>query len=239
MRRMARWVSAVAVVVLVGALSLVAISGGRGGRPADAGPTFVKGVDNPYFPLVPGRTLVYRGIRDGRMQVDRVTTASRTKTVDGVEATVVRDVAKHGDRLVEKTFDWYAQDDQGNVWYLGENTKEYDADGHVASTEGSWEAGVDGASPGIVMEADPAVADGYRQEYYAGHAEDQAWILHVGGKLHLPYGNVHHVLRTMEWTRLEPRVVDEKWYAPGLGIVYETTAAGGKETAALVKVVGP
>jgi hypothetical protein len=150
---------------------------------------------------------------------------------------VVRDVARHGTHLIEKTFDWYSQDDAGTVWYHGENTKDYDRHGNVKSTEGSWTAGVDGARPGIIMEAHPHVADGYRQEYYAGHAEDTAWILTIGTSLTVPYGRLHDVLRTMEWSRLEPKVVDQKDYAPGIGIVYEVTVAGGQETSKLVRIV--
>ena len=208
--------------------------------PATAAATsraFVRRVDNPYYPLVPGTTYVYKGVRDGRSQVDRVTVLHRTKEIQGVTTTVVRDVARHGRHLIEKTFDWFAQDEGGTVWYFGENTKEYDRSGHVVSTEGSWTSGVDGARRGIIMEAHPAPADGYRQEYYAGHAEDQAWILSRGTSLTVPYGHLHDVLRTMEWSRLEPRVVDEKYYARGIGIVYEVTVAGGEETAQLVKIV--
>jgi hypothetical protein len=194
-------------------------------------------IDNPYFPLVPGTTEVYRGVRDGEQQVDRVTALKKTKVVDGVTTRVVRDVARHGSRLLEKTFDWYAQDEAGTVWYYGENTKDYDRQGNVKSTEGSWTAGVHGARPGIIMEAHPHVSDGYRQEYYAGHAEDMAWILSIGTSLTVSYGRVHDVLRTMEWSRLEPKVVDEKYYAPGLGIVDEVTVAGGQETSQLVRVV--
>ena len=160
----------------------------------------------------------------------------RTKQILGVTATVIRDVSLHHGRPLEATFDWYAADDDGNVWYLGEDTKEFDENGHVISTEGSWEAGVDGAVPGIIMLADPQVNDAYRQEFYAGHAEDQAWIVRMGGRFTVPYGTVHDVIRSLEWTRLEPNVVTLKVYAPDLGIVYERTLSGGKEIAALVSV---
>jgi hypothetical protein len=197
---------------------------------------FVAVVDNPYYPLTPGTTLVYKGVRDGQTQVDRVTVTDHAKTILGVAVTVVHDVAKHKGERLEQTWDWFAQDVDGNVWYFGEDTKSYDAQGNVQSTEGSWEAGVDGAEAGIIMEADPQPADGYRQEYYRGHAEDQAWILSIRGSLSVPYGRLHRVLRTMEWTPLEPNVVDQKYYAPGIGIVYEVTVAGGQEVAQLVSV---
>jgi hypothetical protein len=240
-RKLLGFAGAAAVVGALAAPAAVAGSTGSSPRssigPAMPGPaSWVTVVDNPYYPLPVGTTFVFRGVRDGQTQVDRVTVTDKTRVVQSVTTTVVRDVAKHGTRLLEKTFDWFAQDDQGNVWYFGEDTKEYDAKGHVVSTEGSWEAGVDGAEAGIIMFADPQPPTGYRQEYLAGHAEDMAWILSRGGGLTVPYGRVHHVLRTMEWTPLEPRVVDQKLYAPGLGIVLEKTLAGGDEFAQLVEV---
>jgi len=223
------------VTVCVGAGVWVGVSGPATAAGID--PTqFVSGVDNPYYPLPPGSTLIYRGVRDGASQVDRVHVTNRTKLVQGVETVVVLDIAKHSGRVIEKTYDFFAQDVDGNVWYMGENTKEFDAHGHVTSTEGSWEAGVDGAVAGIIMEAAPQVADGYRQEYLAGHAEDQAWILTLDNSIDVPYGRLHKVIRTMEWSPLEPNVVDEKWYAPGIGIVREVSVAGGQEVAKLVAV---
>jgi hypothetical protein len=198
---------------------------------------FVSVIDNPYYPLPVGRTLVYRGMRDGQIQIDRVTVLSRTRVVEGVTATVVRDVAKHGKTLLEKTFDWFAQDDQGVVWYLGENTKAYRPNGTV-DTSGSWEAGVNDAEPGIVMEADPQVPDGYRQEYLAGEAEDTAWIIDRGGAVSVPYGTLRHALTTLEFARIEPDVIDEKVYAPGIGIVREVARDGDQEVAKLIKVIG-
>lgn len=235
----ARWIAVAALLVsLAGSAWVAGIGAQAVTRTAGAidPANFVSGVDNPYYPLTPGTTLVYRGVRDGQSQVDRVHITDRTKTIQGVEAMVVLDVARHNGTLLEKTFDWYAQDVDGNVWYLGEDTKEYDANGHVISTEGSWEAGVHHAEAGIIMLAKPQPPDGYRQEYLAGHAEDQAWVLSRGGSLAVPYGRVQHVLRTMEWTPLEPDVVDQKYYAPGLGIVLEKAVAGGDEVAKLVAV---
>jgi len=198
---------------------------------------FVSVIDNPYYPLPVGRTLVYTGIRDGQTQVDRVTVTDKTKVIGGVTATVVRDVARHGSRLLEKTTDWFAQDVHGNVCYLGEDTKAYDANGHV-DTSGSWEAGVGGAVAGIIMEAAPRIPDSYRQEFFPGEAEDTAWIIGRGGSLRVPYGVVHDVLTSLEHTALEPDVIDEKAYAPGLGIVLERAIAGGQEVAKLVSVIG-
>ncbi len=231
------------VLLGIAVMSLAAVSWAGPSAPAVRPPpatldpaNFVAVVDNPYYPLPPGRILVYKGVRDGLTQTDRVTVTNQTKVIQGVTTTVVRDVARHGTRLLEQTTDWYAQDVDGNVWYFGEDTKSYDANGQVVSTEGSWETGVDGAVPGIIMEANPRSPDGYRQEFYKGHAEDQAWVLSRGGSLSVPYGLVHHVLRTMEWTALEPSVVDQKYYSPGLGIVREISVAGGHEVAKLARV---
>jgi|SRR6266540_3372670 len=198
---------------------------------------FVRHVTNPYFPLKPGALLVYKGIKDGQSQVDRVFVTYRTKTILGVHATVVRDIARHKGRILEKTFDWYAQDTQGNVWYMGENTKAFE-NGHV-DTEGSWKAGEHGARAGIVIEADPRAATAYRQEFWRGHAEDQAWVVKRGGTVRVPLGKLDHKLVTFEWSRLEPGVIDKKVYAQGFGIALEVSQTGPKETAKLVRVHRP
>jgi hypothetical protein len=228
-----------AFVLITGALA-----GGGAGATTDhalaGGASFTTTIDNVFFPLPVGGSFLYRGVRDGTSQVDRVSVTDRTRVVDGVTVVVVRDVAKHGSTLLEKTFDWYAQEvSTGAVWYFGENTKTFDEQGHVVSTEGSWEAGVDGAVAGIIMEGDPTVPDGYRQEFYAGHAEDAAWVLSLDNSITVPYGRLHHVLRTMEWTPLEPEVVDQKYYAPGIGLVDEVAVAGDDEFAELVSFTSP
>ena len=230
-------VIAMAVPVFVSGASVRAPMGyGGGNEPTFDPANFGSPADNPYFPLVPGTRSVLRGVKDGLTQTERATVTNRTKQILGVTATVIHDVSLHQGRPLEETFDWYAADDDGNVWYLGEDTKEFDANGHVISTEGSWEAGVDGAVPGVIMLADPQVNDAYRQEFYAGQAEDQAWVVRMGGRFTVPYGTVHDVIRSLEWTRLEPNVVTLKVYAPDLGIVYERTLSGGKEISALVSV---
>src|SRR3954462_2004891 len=122
-------------------------------------------------------------------------------------------------KLIEKTFNYYAQDKKGNVWYFGEDTREY-KNGKVTSTKGSWEAGVDGAKPGIIMQAHPKVAQSYRQEYYKGEAEDMAKVLSLNESVTVPYGSFDRVLKTKEWTPLEPSYVEHKYYAPGVGQVY-------------------
>jgi hypothetical protein len=196
---------------------------------------FVDAIDNPYFPLPVGRTLVYRGVSDGERQVDRLQVTDKTKVVAGITATVVHDVVFTEGTKDEVTFDWYAQDDQGNVWYLGEDTKVLLGNGKV-DTAGSWEAGVGGAEPGLIMEADPQPPDAYRQECLSGDAEDMAWVVSRGGSVSVAYGAVHQVLRTLEFARIEPNVVSEKRYAPGLGIVVERDLHGGDEHFELVKV---
>jgi hypothetical protein len=198
---------------------------------------FVSVIDNPYFPLPVGRVLVYRGVREGQTQIDKVTVTSQTKVAEGITARVVSDIATHKGTLLEKTFDLYAQDKQGNVWYLGEDTKAYNPDGTV-DTSGSWQADVHDGEPGIIMEANPQVPDAYRQEYLAGEAEDTAWIVDRGGSVTVPYGTVHRVLTSLEFARIEPNVVDQKVYAPGVGIVTEKALAGDQEVAKLVSVTG-
>ena len=199
---------------------------------------FVAVVDNPYYPLPVGRTLVYSGIKDGQTQRDTVTVTSQTKVVLGVTATVVSDIADHNGTLLEKTSDWYAQDKQGNVWYLGEDTVHYLPHGK-ADTSGSWEAGVNGAQPGIIMEANPQIPDAYRQEYLAGEAEDTAWIVDRGTTLRVPYGRITNALTTLEATVLEPGAYDQKVYGPGIGIVVEQSLSGANEYARLESVSGP
>jgi hypothetical protein len=195
-------------------------------------------IDNPYFPLPVGRTLIYRGVKDGQTQEDRVTVTNQTKTVaEGITARVVTDVATHDGRLLEKTSDWYAQDKQGNVWYLGEDTAAYSPSGKV-DTSGSWEAGVHDAEPGIVMEASPQIPDAYRQEFLAGEAEDTAWIVDRGGTTTVPYGTLKNVLTTLEATQLEPGAYDQKAYAPGIGIAREQALTGPAEYAELVSMTG-
>ncbi len=220
------------------ALALSTLGGPVTAQPRPAVPdpaAYTSPVANDYFPLVPGSVAVLKGVKDGEPVVERAVVTDRTKVIQGVTTTVVRDVLRSRGSVIEKTDDWYAADDQGNVWYFGEATAEYDASGAVISTEGSWEAGVDGAVAGITMPADPQPTDAYRQEFYKGQAEDQAWIVQRGTSVTVPYGTLPHVLRSMEWTRLEAAVVTEKLYAPGFGIVMESDLSGGDEHLELVR----
>lgn len=184
---------------------------------------FVATVDNPYWPLAPGSRWVYEG--DGE-RIEVVVTDER-KEILGIEATVVRDtVTDESGQLVEDTFDWFAQDAEGNVWYLGEDSTEFEG-GEPVSTAGSWEAGVDGALPGIVMLADPVVGESYRQEFSPGEAEDLAEVRRFEPTLDTPTGSYDDVLVTAEWNPLEPDVVEEKYYAEGVGVIREEKVAGG------------
>ena len=197
---------------------------------------FVRKINNPYFPLKPGTTFIYRGETDGTPTKDVMTVTHQTKEILGVTTTVIHDRVYEDGVLTEDTLDWYAQDKQGNVWYFGEDTKELDENGNVISTEGSWEAGVDGAKPGIVMLAHPHKGDKYQQEFAPDVAEDMAQVLGFKDSLCVPYGCFQHVLVTKEWTPLEPGVVENKYYAKGVGFIYSEMVKGGDETLALVRI---
>ena len=136
--------------------------------------------------------------------------------------------------MVEDTYDWFAQDADGNVWYLGEDTREFE-DGVAVNAEGAWEAGIDGALPGIVMPAEPAVGDAFRQEYYAGEAEDMGEVLEVGVARSIAFGDFDDVVVMEQWTPLEPEVVEEKWFARDVGMIFEAKTAGGDGSAELVE----
>jgi len=197
---------------------------------------FVSAVTNPYFPLEPGTTFIYKGESDGAPTRDVMTVTNDTKVILGVTTTVVHHLSYEDKVLVEETFDWFAQDVDGNVWYFGEDTKEFDENGNVISTAGSWEAGVDGAEAGIIMLADPQVGDRYYQEFYRGEAEDQAKVLQLDASICVSYGCFDNVIVTKEWTRLEPGVVEYKYYAEGVGFIFAEMVKGGEEYSELVKV---
>ncbi|MDX6495207.1 MAG: hypothetical protein QOE17_1193 [Gaiellales bacterium] len=198
---------------------------------------FVRHITNPYLPWRPGSVWVYRGVKDGQTQRDVVKVLKRTKTILGVKATVVSDVATHNGTVLERTEDWYAQDRAGNVWYLGESTAAYE--GGTVDTSGSWQAGVDGAVPGIVMTADPQVGDTHRQEYWRGQAEDQYWLVDLRQHVSVPFGTFSRAALTLEWTRLEPGGIDRKYYVRGIGVVKEVAAQGPPEVAKLVRFTHP
>jgi hypothetical protein len=237
--------TALAVSTIVGAAVAAgaAPSGSPAAAPSSAGQSTVDPTDfghpvmNPWFPLEPGTTTVLRGTDEGQRFRERVRVTDRTRVIEGVAVRVVRDVLRRADgSLAEATSDWYAPDDAGNVWYFGERTATYDRRGHLESREGSWQAGVDGASAGLIMPANPEATDAYRQEYWPGHAEDQAWIVGFKATVTVPMRRFHHVLRTFEWSRLEPGVISTKLYARGVGVVREQDIAGGGEIFEVVAV---
>jgi hypothetical protein len=197
---------------------------------------FVSTIDNPLFPLKPGTKYELRSKTGDGVGYETLTVTHDTKKIAGVTTSVIKDVSKLDGKLEEKTTDWYAQDKAGNVWYFGENTATYKKNGQVESTAGTWKTGVDGAKPGIIMNANPQVTDSYRQEYYKGQAEDMYWAIAKNQTVKVPQGTYHNALLTMEWTPLEPKVVSEKYYVPGIGIVAERDLSGGLENVELLKV---
>jgi len=231
-----------AAVLGVGAL-LIGFAAGPG-SPSSAGDyhpvvdpdDFVAAIDNPLFPLDPGTVFKLEGKTEDGVEHERIRVTHRTKEILGVTTTVVKDVVRVDGVIAELTFDWYAQDCEGNVWYFGEDTIEYE-EGRPVSTAGSWEAGVDGAKPGIVMSEHPRVTDSYRQEYYRGEAEDMFWVVATRERRSTQLGRFRNVVRTLEWTPLEPRIVVRKQYAPGIGLISERALSGGKEVVELVKVI--
>ncbi|HEX6461611.1 MAG TPA: hypothetical protein VF032_22060 [Thermoleophilaceae bacterium] len=205
----------------IAAITVVALA--LGAVPSEAR-QFVRTVDNPWFPLRSGSVWRYRGVKDGKPSRDVVRVTGVRKRIQGVTTTAVSDRLYLAGRLEERTTDWYAQDAAGNVWYFGENTAELDRHGHVKTREGSWQAGVNGAKPGIFMPAHPHPGQTGRQEFLKGHAEDHFRVLK----------RTRTTLLTEEWTPLEPGVLDHKHYRRGVGTVLEVTVRGGNERNALV-----
>jgi len=202
--------------------------------------TFSDIVDNPYFPLRPGMVLVYETRSGDSTGVDTVTVTHDTKTILGVAAIAVLDRAWRRGTLVESTTDWYAQDRKGNVWYLGEESEEL-RDGKMVRAAGSWEAGRDSAQPGLIMPAVPQPGMEYRQEHRPGVAEDMARVLSLTATAKVLKDSYTACVETEEWSPLEPKVVERKVYAPGLGLVLERTIKGGDERLemTLIKVIPP
>ncbi len=244
MSRPRKVAAGLAVVI---ALTIAGCGGGESGESTQSLPQgseavsldpseFTTTIDNPYWPMTPGSRWRYTETdSEGARQRIDVTVTDRTKRVAaGIEARVVHDlVTDEKGRPVEDTYDWYAQDADGNVWYLGEDTKEFE-NGKVVSTAGSWEAGVDGAQPGIAMPAAPEPGLAYRQEYYAGEAEDNGEIVSVDEQAEVPAGHYSSVVMTRDTTPVEPKVLEFKFYAKGVGPVLEFTASGGSDRGELV-----
>jgi hypothetical protein len=192
-------------------------------------------IDNKYFPLKPGNTMIYNGTdEDGEPTSDEFSVTNDTKVILGIATRVVQDNAYVKGDLEESTDDWFAQDDDGNVWYMGEFTTELPSKSH----KGSWEAGVKGAKAGIIMEAQPEVGDKYQQEVAKGEAEDGASILSVNDRVCVPYGCYSDVLKTEDFNLLEPEILENKFYAPSIGNIKTVMVKGGSEVETLVQING-
>jgi hypothetical protein len=219
------------------ALVLATSAAAADGAPAAVDPAdFTTRIDNPYWPMRQGSRWVYRETdSEGTRQRVVVTVTRRTKLIaNGVRARVVHDVVTEKGVPVEVTDDYYAQDRAGNIWYLGEATTEYE-NGKPVSTEGSFEAGVDGAQPGIIMPAKPRVGMAYREEFYKGHAEDKARIVSLREQAEVPFGHFTRVLMTRNTNPLEPKSVEFKFYARGVGPVLAIGVSGGSDREELVR----
>jgi hypothetical protein len=204
---------------------------------------FTARVSNPWFPLRPGVTFIYRGRKDGKPARDVYHVTHKIITIEGVPCRVVKDKLFLKGRLEEETSDYYTQDEEGNVWYFGEDTKELDRHGKVTSREGTWRTGRKGADAGIFMEANPQVGNQFQQEFFKGHAEDHYMVLSLTAEVSVPFGHFganalnRRVQLTKEWTPLEPNVRDHKYYVRGIGEVSERTVKGPPESNELVKIV--
>jgi len=190
---------------------------------------FTSVIDNPYFPLEPGTTYTYKTQTADGLETDVMEVTHNTRVIMGVTCVEVHDVVSLDGEVTEDTLDWYAQDLSGNVWYFGENSVELE-DGLVTSVEGSWTSGVDGAKPGIIMEAAPAVGDVYRQEFLLEEAEDMGEVLALDGAETVPYGSFNGLHVTRDFTALEPDVNENKYYAPGIGTILEVDLETGDRT---------
>jgi len=241
-----------AALAVIAALSIAGCGGDGSGESTQSLPQgsesvsldpsgFTTTIDNPYWPMKPGTRWVYTETdsEGAKLRID-VTVSDRTKRMaDGIEARVVHDLATdEKGRPVEDTYDWYAQDADGNIWYLGEDTKEFE-NGKVVSTAGSWEAGVDGAEPGIAIPAHPEPGLAYRQEYYAGKAEDNGAILATGQQAETASGHYADALLSADSSAIEPNVLEYKLYAPDVGLVLTLDVSGdaGREELVSTRMV--
>ena len=249
-KRVVRTAAALALSVVAvcagsyGSQAAGAGTSGNGGLPQGSEPVkldpaeFTTRIDNPWWPMRVGTRWIYRETTpDGTKQRVVVTVTARKKRIaNGVTARVVHDVVTEKGKLVEVTDDWYAQDRAGNIWYLGEATKEYE-NGKFKSTEGSFEAGVDGAQAGVILPAKPRPGMRYRQEYYKGHAEDRGAIVSLREQAEVPFGHFRRgrVLMTKDTNPLEPKVLEFKFYARGVGPVLAVGVSGGADREELVR----
>jgi len=227
MRTACHWTGCVLLVVV---LSELPVASGAPFLPDFDAATFAADSsvsDNPYLPLVPGTIYTYEGreVGNGQTTLSRTFVTFENKEILGVQARVVRDIEFADGLLAEDTRDFFAQDTAGNVWYMGEATMafEYDEEGNLigTSTEGSWQAGVDDALPGFIMEANPVVGDNYYQEFAPNNdALDQAAVVSLDETVSIDLGTFTNVLQTLETTELDPDARELKYYAPGVGLVF-------------------
>lgn len=186
-------------------------------------------ITNPYHPVAAGKKYIYEGqTTDGleRIEEQRLNT---TKTILGITCIIVNFKAYLDGKLIEEAYDWYAQDNEGNVWYFGEAVDNYNTDGTLKDHGGSWEAGKDGAQPGIIMLASPQAGIAYREEYYFNHAEDRAQVLETGITVTTQFGTFNNCIKTKNWTELEPDLIEHKVYAPGVGLIKEINLTDNTE----------
>lgn len=192
-------------------------------------------VDNPFYPLVPGTTLTYLE-KSGGLASTNVTTVTReTKVVAGVTCLAVRDTVTINGRVAEETTNWFAQHKDGTVWHFGAAAREI-SPGGLVTTDGSWEAGINGAEPGIVMPAQPKPGDPFRQQYARNIAEDMIQIIATNETVTVPAGTFAGCVKTREWSMLEAGT-ELKWYARGVGVVKEIATAG--DVVVLISITQP
>ncbi|HWZ82340.1 MAG TPA: hypothetical protein VNW47_06945 [Terriglobales bacterium] len=210
--------------------------GGGAYNPTIDPASFSSVIDNPYFPLKPGTTYIYEGPTSSGFIRTEFAVTTKTKLIDGVTCVEIHDQVFTDGELTEDTLDWFAQDKDGSVWYFGEDSDEL-VNGRISSLGGSWQGGLKGASPGIVMEAHPKAGDFYRQEFLLNTAEDSAGVLDLNQTATVPAGTFHHCLETEEVTGLEPGALEHKFYAPGVGNVLTVDLVTG-DTFPLVQIIG-
>lgn len=179
---------------------------------------FVNTIDNSFLPLIAGSTFTYIGETEDGIERVEIEVLTETKIVSGITCTVVLDRAYLNNELIEETYDWFAQDIHGNVWYFGEYVDNY-INGVVANHDGSWETGVDGAEPGFVMLGNPLIGLHYRQEFYRGEAEDRGEVVSTNETVTVAAGTFTNCIKIRETNALDPDFLEFKYYAPGVGQV--------------------
>ncbi len=186
-------------------------------------------ITNPWAPFKPGKKYIFEGETEDGLEKVVEQRLSTTKKILGITCIVVNFKEYLDGKLLEETLDWYAQDNEGTLWYFGESVDNYNEDGTLRDHDGSWEAGVDGAQPGIIMLAKPKAGIRYREEYYVNHAEDEAEVLEIGLTVTTPLGTFNNCVKTRNFTRLEPDVEEHKYYAPGYGLIKEVNLSDEEE----------